>query len=332
VDAVDAVDAVGAAEITGLAGPGAGTAIRVAVTVPFETVPRIATDWPGMNWARVAGAFLVPNWVWGVMVTTRLCPALVRTVQVDADSLTIVPRAPLRARAAECAFERALGLGVAPDAGAVADVEAAPWEVLDSPAAANATPTPAPIAASAVTDTIRGVRCRTGHDFPRGGAASGIGGRGGNGCVMRSPCAPNVWLARRKRQGCVRKLPLPRYRARYYRGVMLLALVAILVILLIVLPIIGIALWALVSVGFVGVIIGGLARLVLPGRQNIGLLATVLLGWIGSIIGGFIGYHVIHTGSVLTVLLEVGVAALLVAVYSGSQARSGSRRNPSLRW
>jgi uncharacterized membrane protein YeaQ/YmgE (transglycosylase-associated protein family) len=113
---------------------------------------------------------------------------------------------------------------------------------------------------------------------------------------------------------------------------MLLALVAILVILLIVLPIIGIALWALVSVGFVGVIIGGLARLVLPGRQNIGLLATVLLGWIGSIIGGFIGYHVIHTGRVLTVLLEVGVAALLVAVYSGSQAGSGSRRNPSLRW
>jgi uncharacterized membrane protein YeaQ/YmgE (transglycosylase-associated protein family) len=113
---------------------------------------------------------------------------------------------------------------------------------------------------------------------------------------------------------------------------MLLALVVILVILLIVLPIIGIALWALVSVGFVGVIIGGLARLVLPGRQNIGLLATVLLGWIGSIIGGFIGYHVIHTGSVLTVLLEIGVAALLVAIYGGSQSRSGSRRNPSLRW
>ncbi|MDP9093862.1 MAG: GlsB/YeaQ/YmgE family stress response membrane protein [Actinomycetota bacterium] len=112
---------------------------------------------------------------------------------------------------------------------------------------------------------------------------------------------------------------------------MLVALIAILVLLLIVLPIIGIALWALVSVGFVGVIIGGLARLVLPGRQNIGLLATVLLGWIGSMIGGFIGYHVIHTGSVLTVLLEIGVAALLVAGYSGSRARTGSRGKPSLR-
>lgn len=99
---------------------------------------------------------------------------------------------------------------------------------------------------------------------------------------------------------------------------MLLALLAVLIILLIVLPIIGLALWALISVGIVGIIIGGLARLLLPGQQNISVLATILLGWIGSIIGGFVGYHVIHTGRILTVLLEIGVAAVLIAVYSGS--------------
>lgn len=99
-------------------------------------------------------------------------------------------------------------------------------------------------------------------------------------------------------------------------------LLAILVVLFIVLPLIGLAVWALISVGIVGVIIGGLARLVLPGRQTIGILGTVLLGWIGSIIGSFIGFHVIHTGKILTILLEIGVAAALIALYAGSDRRN----------
>lgn len=99
---------------------------------------------------------------------------------------------------------------------------------------------------------------------------------------------------------------------------MLLALVAALVIVLVIFAIIGWAIWTLISIGIVGIIIGGLARLVLPGRQNISVLATVLLGWIGSVVGGLIGYHVIHTGRILTVLLEIGVAAALIAIFSGS--------------
>lgn len=105
--------------------------------------------------------------------------------------------------------------------------------------------------------------------------------------------------------------------ARYRRG-MLLALIAILIVLFIVLPIIGMAVWALISVAIVGIIIGGLARLVLPGRQNVGWTGTILLGWIGSIVGGFIGYRIIGTGRLLTVVLEIAVAAALIALYSGS--------------
>jgi uncharacterized membrane protein YeaQ/YmgE (transglycosylase-associated protein family) len=111
---------------------------------------------------------------------------------------------------------------------------------------------------------------------------------------------------------------------------MWIALLAVLVVLLVVLPLVGLALWALVSVAIVGVVIGALARLLLPGRQNIGVLATVLLGWIGSITGGFVGDHLIHTVRPLTVLLELGVAALLIAVYSGS-ARSRSNSSNRLR-
>jgi uncharacterized membrane protein YeaQ/YmgE (transglycosylase-associated protein family) len=104
---------------------------------------------------------------------------------------------------------------------------------------------------------------------------------------------------------------------------MLLALLVILVVLFIVLPLIGMAAWALISVGIVGIIVGGLARLALPGRQQIGVIATILLGWIGSIIGSFIGYHVLSIGKILTVLLEIGVAAALIALFIAIGPRTG---------
>ena len=40
----------------------------------------------------------------------------------------------------------------------------------------------------------------------------------------------------------------------------------------------------------VGIIAGYLARLLVPGRDNIGFGRTVLLGIVGSFIGGFLGY------------------------------------------
>ncbi|MBX9579850.1 MAG: GlsB/YeaQ/YmgE family stress response membrane protein [Gemmataceae bacterium] len=37
-----------------------------------------------------------------------------------------------------------------------------------------------------------------------------------------------------------------------------------------------------------GVIVGALARAVLPGRQSMGLLGTMLLGVVGAVVGGLI--------------------------------------------
>ena len=38
----------------------------------------------------------------------------------------------------------------------------------------------------------------------------------------------------------------------------------------------------------IGLIIGAIARLLLPGRDNIGILGTIALGILGSFVGGFL--------------------------------------------
>jgi uncharacterized membrane protein YeaQ/YmgE (transglycosylase-associated protein family) len=44
----------------------------------------------------------------------------------------------------------------------------------------------------------------------------------------------------------------------------------------------------------VGLIVGAIARLLMPGRDPIGLLGTIALGVIGSFVGGFLQNLVFH--------------------------------------
>lgn len=46
----------------------------------------------------------------------------------------------------------------------------------------------------------------------------------------------------------------------------------------------------LISLIIIGIIAGYLARLLVPGRDDIGFLRTVVLGIVGSFVGGFLGY------------------------------------------
>jgi uncharacterized membrane protein YeaQ/YmgE (transglycosylase-associated protein family) len=46
----------------------------------------------------------------------------------------------------------------------------------------------------------------------------------------------------------------------------------------------------IISLIVVGIIAGAVARLVVPGRQNISIPMTILLGIIGSFVGGFLGF------------------------------------------
>lgn len=64
-------------------------------------------------------------------------------------------------------------------------------------------------------------------------------------------------------------------------------------------------------IGFIvaGLVIGALARLIKPGKQNLGLLATLLLGLAGSVIGGTIA-NLIDSGDIF----ELNVIGFIVAV------------------
>ena len=109
---------------------------------------------------------------------------------------------------------------------------------------------------------------------------------------------------------------------------MLWALLLLFVVLFVVLRLIGIAAWALISAAITGLVIGALARLVVPGTRGLGILPTILLGLVGSIVGGFIGSHLLHAGGLLTVILEVGVAAVAVALFANHrrQVSAGGAR------
>ena len=106
---------------------------------------------------------------------------------------------------------------------------------------------------------------------------------------------------------------------------MILAVFIVLLVLFVVLPLAGVALWWLITTAIVGLIIGGLGRLIVPGRNPIGFLATVVCGLIGALIGGGIGHAI--GGRFVTVLCEIGVAAGAVAIWSATHRTAiGGRR------
>ncbi len=50
----------------------------------------------------------------------------------------------------------------------------------------------------------------------------------------------------------------------------------------------------IISLIVIGLIAGAVARLVVPGKQNLSIPMTILLGIVGSFVGGFLGYLIFH--------------------------------------
>ncbi len=73
-------------------------------------------------------------------------------------------------------------------------------------------------------------------------------------------------------------------------------------------------------IGFIvfGLVVGALARLVLPGKQHLSIIPTLLIGIVGSVIGGVVA-SALGTGdafelNILGSIVAVISAAVLIAI------------------
>jgi uncharacterized membrane protein YeaQ/YmgE (transglycosylase-associated protein family) len=88
-------------------------------------------------------------------------------------------------------------------------------------------------------------------------------------------------------------------------------------------------LWTIISAIVVGAIVGALARLIMPGKQSIGVIMTIVLGILGSLIGSWVTYQVGYSNSnggwaVIPFLVGVVVAAILIGIYVAITGRRGT--------
>jgi uncharacterized membrane protein YeaQ/YmgE (transglycosylase-associated protein family) len=82
----------------------------------------------------------------------------------------------------------------------------------------------------------------------------------------------------------------------------------------------------------VGLIAGALARLLVPGKQDMSIGMTIVLGVVGSLIGGFLGYLLFHNDASDGFLQPAGIigsvigAVIVLLIWT----RVGSRRRTSV--
>ncbi|MFI8228880.1 GlsB/YeaQ/YmgE family stress response membrane protein [Streptomyces sp. NPDC085900] len=81
----------------------------------------------------------------------------------------------------------------------------------------------------------------------------------------------------------------------------------------------------IISAIVIGIVIGVLGRLVVPGRQRIGILLTILVGIVAALIGSALAsaFGVADTKGIdwIEWLIQIGLAALGVAALDRSRAR-----------
>ncbi len=79
-----------------------------------------------------------------------------------------------------------------------------------------------------------------------------------------------------------------------------------------------------------GLIAGAIAKLIIPGKQNIGWLMTLVLGVLGALLGGWLGSVLFGTGleeffDLSTWLLAIGGAIIVLLIYGAIVGRRGRR-------
>ena len=68
----------------------------------------------------------------------------------------------------------------------------------------------------------------------------------------------------------------------------------------------------IITMIIVGLIAGALARLIVPGRQDMSILMTIVLGIVGSFVGGFLGYLLFHNDARDGFLQPAGILGSII--------------------
>ena len=93
-------------------------------------------------------------------------------------------------------------------------------------------------------------------------------------------------------------------------------------------------LWFLIVLAFIGLVVGAIARLLVPGPTPMGILGTIGAGIAGAFIGGFVGRLLFgpNLGHGWSLVLSVLAAAGVVALVSGRGRRAYGygRREPDV--
>lgn len=81
-------------------------------------------------------------------------------------------------------------------------------------------------------------------------------------------------------------------------------------------------------IGFLvfGLVVGGLARAIKPGRQNLSLKMTLALGVAGSIVGGVVA-NALGTGTIMELNIIGATVAIIAAVLLVGAAEGFSSKN-----
>jgi uncharacterized membrane protein YeaQ/YmgE (transglycosylase-associated protein family) len=84
----------------------------------------------------------------------------------------------------------------------------------------------------------------------------------------------------------------------------------------------------IISAIVVGLVIGALARLLLPGRQDIPIWLTILIGIVAALIGSAIVGSLRDTSGIdwIEIIVQVALAAVGVSLVSGYRGRTSLRR------
>jgi uncharacterized membrane protein YeaQ/YmgE (transglycosylase-associated protein family) len=82
----------------------------------------------------------------------------------------------------------------------------------------------------------------------------------------------------------------------------------------------------IISAIIVGAITGGLGRLLIPGRQEIGMVATIIAGIVAAFVGSGIAYLLgFEDKTWIVLIVQLVLAVVCVGVVSNSKGNKRSR-------